>query len=215
MRTKPTGKQRGGGKPSAGAPSTPRRPSPASPASPAPRTEGQRLLMAVPNSLGEIAVRLGVAKQSVHGWRTGRKSPAPGARLKLRDLYGVPAESWDLAPTTGTTTPAAASPSAPPVRPRPPSRTGTLGEVEDLLDNIRAERATPGMLASERARLSDSEAKLLTLKARLERERELVEDRIVREHPKWRRIKEAMFAVLKPHPEIARAIAKAIEDLQL
>jgi hypothetical protein len=87
----------------------------------------------------------------------------------------------------------------------------TLDIVRKQLLEVRETLATEGLTDSARLKLLDTSAKLLALRNRLERDRELQEDRIVREHPEWLRIKAAMLKALKPYPEAAAAVAEAIE----
>ncbi|MBZ0120873.1 MAG: hypothetical protein K8H88_28015 [Sandaracinaceae bacterium] len=173
------------------------------------RSEGQRLLQAVPASHAEIAAALGTTKQAVSYWRRGNKTPDLANRLVLRDRYGIAPDAWEQLPSTAAAgAPAAA---APPMPVRTGSET-TLDEVELQLAQLHQIQAG-SLIASERVRLADAVGKLLALKARLERERELIEDRIVREHPVWKRIRERLTATLRPFPDAARAVAQALEEL--
>ena len=90
---------------------------------------------------------------------------------------------------------------------------GTTSEaLEGLLREVREDIARGGLLPSEVARLRDSESRLLAQRAKLERERELLEDRIVRDHPAWKRLQRTILKALEPHPVAAKAVLAAIED---
>lgn len=193
----------------------------AQPVATAPRTEGQRLLLAVTGSQAEIAATLDVAKSAVGFWRRGAKTPGPAARAKLKAAYGIDPRAWEQPP--GERPPAPATPAPPttevPTKPPPPprsprARTMTLDEVVAELDYLHDLRRDGDLMPSEKVRLSDSISKNLALKARLERDKELLEDRIVREHPMWvMRIKPSILAALKPFPEAMRAVADALAEV--
>lgn len=59
----------------------------------------------------------------------------------------------------------------------------TLEECKALLSDLRAYRSQPGLLPRDQLRYADCEARILALRARLERDVELSEERYVREHP--------------------------------
>lgn len=181
-----------------------------------PRTEGQRLLLEVNGTHAEVGARIGASKQSVSYWRRGEKIPGAKARAALREAYGIEPAAWELRPGAGDAAPSAASPeSLPPQPPRAPrARTMTLDEVVAELDYLHDLRRDGKLMPSEKVRLSDSISKNLALKARLERDQELLEDRIVREHPMWKvRIKPAILGALKPYPDAMRAVAEALAEV--
>ena len=107
-------------------------------------------------------------------------------------------------------------PSPPPAPPPPPTARGprptTLDACLAVLDDIRNARAVPGLLASERIKLADSETRLLSLRARLERDAERTEDRVVREHPEWLRLKRVIINTLRAHPAALKDLAAALDD---
>lgn len=158
------------------------------PAGDAPKTEGQRQLLAVDGSLSAIASKLGGSKQMVSCWRRGTKLPGNANREKLARVYGIESAAWDRAPSEDAAPPA--KPAGPaPAPPLPAPTRSTLEEVEHELETLRSLSREPDLTAATRARLSDSRTKLIALRARLEREEELIEDRLVREHPMWLRIR--------------------------
>lgn len=179
------------------------------------RSEGHRLLMCVPASLTSIAAVANTSKQAVSFWRTGRKVPGAAARAALEAAYGIPAASWGDQPTAG---PASSStPSTAPEEAATRSATSsptTMEGVEALLKVIRHDRGRPGLLAGERVKLADAETRLLALRHRLEKEAELLEDRIVKQHPMWSRIKSAIADTLVRWPEAARAVAAVLRDIE-
>lgn len=176
---------------------------------PEPRTEGQRQLLEVPDSLAAIATKVGCSKPLAGFWRAGAKSPSSAMRARLEEAYAIPAPAWDLAPGA---TPAADEPED--EEPETDVEgADTLALTNAQLAAIRKALRNKKLSEAARSKKEDTYAKLLALKARLEREQELAEDRIVREHPMWRRIREGILAAVKPWPEAARAIAQKIQEL--
>jgi hypothetical protein len=76
---------------------------------------------------------------------------------------------------------------------------------------IKAELASHELTDTARGRARDTMAKLIALKCRMERDRDLLEDRVVREHPKWLATKDAILEALKPYPDAAKAVAEALK----
>jgi transcriptional regulator with XRE-family HTH domain len=65
----------------------------------APASEGQRQLRELGASQREIGAAVGVAHQTAGRWLNGNKAPGPDHRAKLAEVFGVPAEAWNRAPT--------------------------------------------------------------------------------------------------------------------
>jgi transcriptional regulator with XRE-family HTH domain len=172
------------------------------------KSEGQRQLLEITGTEDELAAKLGYSRAIIGHWRRGIRLPGVGARYKLDLLCSIPPWTWDVEPGVEV-----------PTEPTPKNTDGEqLREDDDTLDIVRKQLlevretlATEGLTDSARLKLLDTSAKLLALRNRLERDRELQEDRIVREHPAWLRIKAAMLKALEPYPEAAAAIAEAIE----
>lgn len=73
-------------------PSTPVTPS--TRAKTVPRTEGQRLLQAMPASGAALARSIGCSRAAVHAWRTGLKTPGCDTRRRIQAELGVDARAW-------------------------------------------------------------------------------------------------------------------------
>lgn len=60
-------------------------------------TRGRRLLLALLQitTAREVAARCRVSPTSLSFWSSGYNTPGPTNRAKLRDLYGIPPDSWD------------------------------------------------------------------------------------------------------------------------
>gem|GEM_PF-6475879 len=89
----------------------------------------------------------------------------------------------------------------------------TLEHARELLAMLRALRTRPGLAPSELLKLADTEARNLALQHRLEKERELQEDRIVRQHPMWARIRRTIVKALEKHPAAARLVTAELEAI--
>lgn len=189
---------------------------------PDPTTEGQRLLQVATRgkSLSTIARELslqGGQRASVGHWLNGDKRPKPPNRAAMWDRYQIPIAAWDhhphaaaangngnghaLATAHGHT--GHSDTGAPPT---------TLQDCLAVLALLRVERNKPNLLASERIKLAESEGRLLALRMRLERDHERLEDRIVREHPAWKRLMRLMCEVLAKHPAALADMATALEE---
>lgn len=172
------------------------------------RSEGQRLLTAIRESTAQVGARAGTSKNTVSCWRTGTKRPSEAARAKLHEVYGISPTAWDRA---------AGAPVPPVALPTPPSLPGkaTIDLVNELVTRWMKVSSDPQIPLSMQAKVSDGPlAKYLQIKSRLEREAEFLEDKIVLEHPSYRRIVKAMVAALKPYPDAMRAVRDAIGSLE-
>lgn len=169
------------------------------------RTEGQRMLLHVSGSLAAIAKAIGVkSPQTVLHWRNGRSIPGPEVRAQMQVVLGIPIQAWTKRPADQE------PPDEPTVDDLPKT---SLHECMELLTVIRKDRNQPHLLPGERSKLVDAEARILKLRADLEARAELSEDRYVREHPAWLRVRNELARVLAPFPEAARAVAEALERL--
>jgi hypothetical protein len=170
------------------------------------RSEGQRLLMLVPGSLQQIGDSIGATKQAVALWRDGARVPEEKWRRKLHALYDILPDAWGYGPGEAPVD----EPDEPPAEPQLEREPTALEDVSRLLSLLRTQLNRPNLLARERAQLGDAFARALTQKERLERAREMLEDRVIREHPQWQRLKNEIIAALIPHPEAARDVEAAI-----
>jgi transcriptional regulator with XRE-family HTH domain len=174
------------------------------------RTEGQRMLLHVQGSLDALASALGTpSKQSIVNWRSKGMQPSAVMRARMQEAFGIPVQAWSQRPTERPPGPINGHAEA---EPQPGT---TLQDCMALLATIKREQRTAGLMASERVKLADAEARILKLRADLEARAELSEDRYVREHPAWIRARNTISAVLKAYPEAARAVADALERLHM
>lgn len=179
------------------------------------RSEGQRMLLHVTGSLKAIADAAGCkSPQSVYDWRTGRKAPGPEARAKMFAAFGIPVRTWSMRPGGESSTSTALAVDDASTSTDAPVPT-TLEHCMQLLRVISLERRQPDLLASERVKLAQAEAQILALRHRLECEAQLSEDRFVREHPAWARMKRVLVKALVAHPAAAQAVADALADLAM
>jgi transcriptional regulator with XRE-family HTH domain len=184
--------------------------------------EGQRQLAALGKSLPEIARVCGVSKQAVSGWKQGKKVPGPAQRRALLTEYGIPVKAWDLrvgSPSKVTTKTATPAPT-PAVDPEASTdqRIDRVAQLEDLLNDIRTARKTKGLAAGELARLAGQESQIVERIARLEDQRRataaLLEARIVRESPYWRKLRDALFTALKKHKSAAKDVLAVVTEFE-
>lgn len=169
------------------------------------RSEGQRMLLHVSGSLLAIGQAVGVkSPQTVLKWRNGVSVPGPEVRAQMQVALGIPIQAWLRRPTEQQA-------DEPQTEEQPVQ--SSLDECLDLLTVIRKDRNTPNLLPGERSKLVDAEARILKLRSDLELRAELSEDRYVREHPAWLRIRNELARVLAPFPDAARAVADALERL--
>ena len=163
------------------------------------RSEGQRLLLEQRDSLSTIGRAVGATKQAVGLWRAGTNVPDDARRRALETHYGIPFAAWagrlEVAP------PPAPDPIAAQDDDDEPS---VMDDCVRLLRSLRRQLGREDLTPRERVQLTEAFSRAVSQKARLERERELLEDRVIREHPKWRRLKAAMLEVLSKHTAAAR-----------
>lgn len=172
------------------------------------KSEGQRLLLAINASHNEVAASVGTSKQLVSYWRRGEKVPGKKFRAKLEDLYGIPPSAWERVPYAGGTPPAA----PPPARASVADDLDEIDHLRDLLRDLRRLRRDTGLTATARARVASEESKTIGRLEALRARRELLEDRVVREHPAWHRLRDAILRALEPFPEASQAVIAAIDE---
>jgi transcriptional regulator with XRE-family HTH domain len=166
------------------------------------KTEGQRQLLEQKGTQREIAEKVGCGEAVVGHWCRGRRIPGEDHRHKLELLFGIPQRAWDIVPgaKSQSSTPTAK-----------PNSDDTLGITKAQIDGILHELDNKKLTDAAASKLRDTMAKLLALRARMETNQEMLEDRVVREHPEWKRTKAAILRALKKYPEAAAAVAEAIK----
>lgn len=170
------------------------------------RSEGQRLLMAVPGSLQQIGDAIGATKQAVALWKTGSRIPEERWRLKLQARYEIPLESWDRAPGTSGERKVEWFPTD-------GTEPNALDDCNRLLALLRSQLNRDNLIGRERIQLGDAFSRALAQKERLERAREMLETRTIRDHAEWKRLKRVIIAALLPFPEASKAVEAAILDV--
>lgn len=150
------------------------------------------MLRQLEHSHARIATELGVsARAVVHDWRLGRRVPSDVFRLRMRDLYGIAPEYWDLT-VNGTPIPRrlgrgykqnriSARYEAPTDFDAPNAPIGpTRAEVDDQIRRIRAAAAAADVTPGAAARLGSELRNLLRLRAQLEANEPVTLDRLAR-----------------------------------
>jgi hypothetical protein len=176
-------------------------------------SEGARLLASLRGTVQLIADSIGATKQAASAWRIGIRVPEEQWRRKLHEVHGIPIVAWDRPPqsTSENEKPPAAAPAPAPWF---PENTGAepsaLEDCVRLLGLLRSQLNRPDLLGRERVQLGDAFARALTQKERLERAREMLEARTIKEHPEWRRLKRLVIDALLPFPAASKAVEAAI-----
>jgi hypothetical protein len=150
---------------------------------------------------------------NVFEWLKGTLRPAREMRAKIYAAYEIDPDAWDQRlGSDGKKKSLPAKPEPPPLDTslEPPS---ALQDCLDVLAKLRAQRGT-NLIASELTKLADIELKYHALRAKLEREGALREDKFVHEHPAWLRLKRVILDALAKHPEALRAVCTAIDTVQ-
>ena len=185
---------------------------------PPPTTEGQRVLQSITAPRGDIAARVQVSDEAVRSWLRGTKQPDDRAKRLLAVYYGIPTLAWSTAAGGELVLPGDPTSSAP---------TGELPAISDdelsgqtleqdfdgMLLRLRRRLARGDLTTRDHVQLSDALRKTAAAKQAFDRERELLEDRTIREHPKWKLLRKALFEALRPHKAAAQAVEAAINRL--
>lgn len=173
---------------------------------PAPKTEGQRALLALPDSHSAIGERLGTSKQSVHQWRTGERIPGATMRQRVAEVLAIPIEAWDRLP--GTTDDADPPPFVPPIG------GGEVAELEALIRQVAEERRKGSLTAAHLRDNIKLESQLREQRQRALERAEMQETRIVTGHPFWKRLRGALLEALRQHPDATRDVIAVLEALR-
>jgi hypothetical protein len=84
--------------------------------------------------------------------------------------------------------------------------------IEQLLRRLRSAQVQSDLLPGDRVKLATAEQRAWGQLVKMNKESEMSEDRIIRNHPKWRAIKQIFANALLPYPEAARAVLKALRE---
>jgi hypothetical protein len=170
------------------------------------KSEGQRQFLEVAGTEDELAEQIGWGRAIVGHWRRGARLPGVEARHRLKLLFGIPQRAWDVKPVSDVLSEA----KPPLVASKPCEDDDTLAIAKQQLLEVRQELEATDLTDAARAKLRDTAAKLLALRSRLENAREMQEDRVIREHSGWQKVKADIITALTPFPEAAKAVAKAL-----
>lgn len=166
------------------------------------------MLREIPGSLATIGKAVGATKQSIAQWRDGVYVPDDRYRRALASHYGIPFSAWGV--------------DEPPDEPEEEEEAddevegaehSAMRDYERLIRLLRTQLKSVKLTPRERAQLTDAFSRALAQKTRLERDREMLEDRTIRDHPKWQRLKQAIITALLPHPAAARDVEAVITRL--
>jgi transcriptional regulator with XRE-family HTH domain len=164
------------------------------------------MLVAHALTQSEIAARLGVARQQVHAWRHGQKSPSPASRATMEREIGIPAHAWDRAPVDR---PGTAPRSAPTHEAPQTTREKAIRQIADL----QAELDGDGVMLPDRIKIRGEITRLLSVVAAIDRDEARSEEHAVGKHPQWRRIRAILLDELRGVPDVARRVAERLEEI--
>jgi DNA gyrase/topoisomerase IV subunit A len=80
---------------------------------------------------------------------------------------------------------------------------------------IRQARNAADLTHAERVKLSDTEARVLALRHRLEREADLSESKIIAEHPKWQALRRSLTKVVAGCPRCSKLLLDELARLDV
>lgn len=98
-----------------------------------------------------------------------------------------------------------------PAYPDPPEDGSTLDMVRHSLACLQHDLQHRGYTAAGRSKARADERGALALIAKLEATEELKEDRYVRSHPEWKRLRDCILRALEKHPEASRDVMEAVQ----
>lgn len=167
-------------------------------------------------SLAEIAAQLGVARQTVSRWRSGKKRPGTEARRKLHELFGIDPHAWDrrveLLPQ-GVEAPIPPEPASA----QPASSTRSSDPLEVARRHLaraqrrrrEAERSGSAKLIADRDTL---ERRAIETLAKVERDAAVTIDHIL-EHPEFKEAVKTLIDAITPWPAALYAVCCALSEL--
>lgn len=175
-------------------------------------SEGQRLMQLVPGSLSVIAASVGTDKGTVSCWRSGSKIPSAPLRARCLAAFGIEPASWDRRPTVGAGS--AGSVSLPDPDPIAPDAISGLDMCKRQLIRLHRLVDDATLTAGEALKVEHEIGAAIRTKEGIEAKAELLEARIVREHPTWRNMERRIVEALRPFPDAAKAVVNVLGDME-
>ncbi len=192
------------------------------------------------SSINALSRDTGASYPAAQGWYKRNTPPSPDYRTVMANVYGIPTTAWDdVAPSSASLPPSSPSAEEPapkavrkqkarktpkkarkphkPSGPRRPSASSpklegltTIQGCRQLLSDIRFDLDQPNLTSPTISKLRRDRVAVLNLLSRLEKEGELLEDRVVDGHPRWIELKRKVLSALEPYPEAAQAVVEAL-----
>jgi transcriptional regulator with XRE-family HTH domain len=176
------------------------------------RSEGQRLLAALPFTGGEIARKLGTNRASVSAWRLGDKVPSPDAQRALAAAFpSIPLRSWSMRPEGYERPPA--GPERPASGADVEPALESLAMVDRLIADVGEKLNLPDLTTSELDKLTTVLNRLFDRRDKIVEDAEGFETRFVRSLS-GRRFMRALLDALKPHPGAMRDVEAAFAEIE-
>jgi transcriptional regulator with XRE-family HTH domain len=203
------------------------------------RSEGQRLLLLLPDTGKAIAARVGATPPAVSQWKQGDREPHAPQRRALEAEFGVPFAAWGIRPKAGEPVPSMTAidepepepaPAPPPAKPTPkpqpvaprvveaPTETPPLPalHVEDPLGSVRAlvARASAGiqmqgLSAGEQKSWQDQLLNAMKMADALQDKQEAREDVLART-PAFKALFGRVIEALEPYPDALAAVRASV-----
>jgi transcriptional regulator with XRE-family HTH domain len=173
-------------------------------------------LQHVPGTLNAIAAKVQASKPAVSTWRIGTRTPDISARRRLWAAFEIPIEAWECVP--GALEPAAELDGDQGDEDEEADEDDSAHHEQSILDHVnhrlRAARrvvVAKGLTTRERILANADYDRAIAARAKYLHEQELQEDRIIRQHPKWRELRAVIIGVLIKHPAVAREVEAAVK----
>jgi transcriptional regulator with XRE-family HTH domain len=163
-------------------------------------------LLALDETQTQIGRVCEVTKAAVSAWFSGDALPSDSSREKLADTFEIPLSSWTQPPQGME--PEEGIDDAP-IDGDPPE---TIEQIDRRLRMIRRVIGA-GVHPKDLVPLVNAEARLLSVRAKIEDRAKLFEDRAIKQAPFMKRFFATLFAVLRKHPEALREVEEAMSEI--
>ena len=176
-----------------------------------PVVEGHALLKALVDARGLaiVAKKSGAEVKTVQMWLCRKRRPGTDARLALWRHFEIPLAAWDK-PEKEVEKPRKVSDGPP----RPPKAFDRQAPGKVLyIDTLARAHDAVGRSAIEELNALDKYSRMVARYAELQGELNVSQEMILRS-TFWDRVIRKVEEALGPYPDAARAVAKALEDLE-
>lgn len=177
-----------------------------------PTTLAQLKLRGLSGTADEIAAAIGVQKSTVLEWRHGPKRPGRRSAERIARAYpSIAPDDWATEvepPPAAAPTPAEAADAE-----LDPSQVGNVDAVLTLLREIRHAARQPDVTGTTRERLAAREIVARKFLVHLQESERWMQDRIVRTHADWPRVRDTIVQAVAPCAECSARVVAALREL--